>query len=161
MQSILHVPCPSSLVRSASFKPCLHGSLSPFCQPQWHQTSPLIIHTLYNTICIPLLPIRLPWKKGVPDLFDLGRTGSLQSIANSSHYHPKEAMRREFANGLNLRFGLSACPLVGREFNHNLLTRFQHFGAIVLSKMSLHTHTHRIACMNTRETYGYIDYHTY
>jgi hypothetical protein len=25
--------------------------------------------------------------------------------------------------GLNLRFGLSACPLVGREFNHNLLTK--------------------------------------
>jgi hypothetical protein len=39
------------------------------------------------------------------------------------------------------KFGLSACPLVGREFNHNLLTRFQHFGAIVLFQDEF-THTH-------------------
>ena len=42
MQSILHVPDPSSLVRRDAFKPCLHGTLPPFCLAQWHQISPLL-----------------------------------------------------------------------------------------------------------------------
>ena len=74
MQSILHVPDPSSLVRSDAFKPCLHGTLPPLSLAQWHRTSPLIIYLLYTPLYTPLIPTCLPSKRAVPDLFDLGRS---------------------------------------------------------------------------------------
>ena len=56
--------------KEGSFKPCLHGTLPPFCLDQWDRPSPQLIQPLYTMLSILLIATRLPSKRAVPDLFD-------------------------------------------------------------------------------------------
>jgi hypothetical protein len=65
MQLILHVPDPSSLVRSDAFTPCLHGTLPPLCLVQWHRPSHMFDSPLYTTLSALLTSTKLPYKRVV------------------------------------------------------------------------------------------------